>query len=133
MGGVERAAKSSESGGRKKSAVPGVGGDITVRQESVEIREAPPPPQGKLWQRLADNEVEVGIHTVKGLAIAVYGGDGYSVHPFICRLDVRAQPGAIRGDSPPQGDPRFRGKRRAKQPHPALPAGQRAPAHIKTG
>src|SRR5258708_22193083 len=59
--------------------------------------------------------MEVGVHPIEGLAIAVYRGDGYSVHPFISRLDVRAEVGHIRGYSRSEGMPLCRTKRITKQ------------------
>src|SRR5260370_6803391 len=84
-------------------------------------------------QWMAHIEVEVGIHPVKGLAIAVFGGDGYSFHPFISRPDVRAEAGHIRRYFRPEGMPLCRAKPVAKQAVRLVRRGQRAPEKINGG
>src|SRR5260370_7204573 len=84
-------------------------------------------------QWMAHIEVEVGIHPVKGLAIAVFGGDGYSFHPFISRPDVRAEAGHIRRYFRPAGMPLCRAKPVAKQAVRVVRRGQRAAERINAG
>src|SRR5882762_11203766 len=54
---AEPTSKCPERWYQNNSAIPAVGGDVTLRQEVVAICDGLPPSQGKLWQRLADHQV----------------------------------------------------------------------------
>src|SRR5207253_7168387 len=87
---------------QNNSAIPAAGGDITLRQEIVAIRNGLPPPQGKLWQRLADHQVQIGVHLEERLPIAVDRRNGDAVHPFISRLNLGAETRHLGGNSCPK-------------------------------
>ena len=86
-----------------------------MRQEVVAIRNGLPPPQRKPWQRLADNQVQVGIHLKERFAIAVYRRDGDPAHPFISGLNFRTQVRHLRRDGRPERMPLRMAKHIAKE------------------
>src|ERR1700730_10200454 len=95
---AQTTSKRAESRYQDGPAVVGIQRDVPLRKHVVAVRDSLPTARGELWKRLADSNMEVGVHLVKRFAEAVQARNGDSTHSLVAAIDCRTRARNLGGD-----------------------------------